>query len=293
MARHVTFPEETYVGLKRIRDTALLRFDSLFTPDRPLWTLAQLRAFHGFFVGRWDAGEGTFFEKLRKQLDGADDDVLQLAAELLYVQQFFTAQIGSSKKIQNVQVVLGWRSQPLVVPEWAVEALKRGLAGDQAFNVSRAHHVAWLTEYLIHWHEMKDERRQQLLAAPWEFAVDVRGVGFDRGFHQPMQGAWLYMIFPDSFESISSRKDKRLIRAAFQDRLPHGPTENIDADLLEIRQRLDQEYGEDVPYYSPPLIDRWRRPPQRMFDAMARPSGVAGHGRHEAGKPIAGEEGQP
>jgi hypothetical protein len=53
--------------------------------------LQNLQRFHALFVERFDEGEGSFLEKFRRQLDGADDDIYQLAAELLHVQQFLTS----------------------------------------------------------------------------------------------------------------------------------------------------------------------------------------------------------
>src|SRR6516165_9298760 len=103
MARYADFPQETYVAMQRIRETALSRFDSLFTPEKKLWSLENLRQFHTLFVERFDLGEGSFLEKWRKQLEGANDDVFQLAAELLYVQQFFTSLSRPEKKIENVK----------------------------------------------------------------------------------------------------------------------------------------------------------------------------------------------
>src|SRR5438132_5429277 len=119
MARLAGFPDETYSAMQRIRETALVRFDSLFTPERELWTLQNLRRFHALFVERFDVGEGSFLEKFRKQLAEADDDeVLQLSAELLYVQQFFTSLAGPEKKLENVKQVLNWCTHPASVPEW-------------------------------------------------------------------------------------------------------------------------------------------------------------------------------
>jgi hypothetical protein len=106
MARLTGFPEETYIAMNRIRETALVRFDSLFTRERNLWILQNLRRFHALFVERPDVGEASFLEKFRKQLEGADDNIFQLAAELLYVQQFFTSLAGPDKKIENVRTVL-------------------------------------------------------------------------------------------------------------------------------------------------------------------------------------------
>jgi hypothetical protein len=117
MAKLAGFPEATFAALQRIRETALIRYDSLFTPERKLWTLENLRQFHALVVMRFDKGEGSFLEKWKKQLEGANDDILQLAAELLYVQQFFTTVTGPEKKLENVRAVLAWcTQQPSIWP---------------------------------------------------------------------------------------------------------------------------------------------------------------------------------
>jgi 5-methylcytosine-specific restriction protein B len=234
MAKLKGFPDETFSAMQRIRETALVSFDSLFTPERKLWSLQNLRRFHALFVERFDVGEGSFLEKWRKQLEDGDDDVLQLAAELLYAQQFFTSLTGPEKKLENVKAVLDWCTHPPTIPEWAVLGVKRGLAGDRSFNQHRPFHLAWLNEFLIHWQGLSETDRAELLGDPWRFAQEVRRVEFSEGAHQPMREAWLYIVFPDSFENISSRRDKVLIRDAFKNRLDKGPSDNIDADLLEI-----------------------------------------------------------
>lgn len=258
MARLAGFPEDTFAAMQHVRETALVRFDSLFTPARELWSAQNLRRFHALFVERFDDGEGSFLEKFRKQLEGADDDVYQLAAELLYVQQFFTSLAGQEKKVENVRTVLGWSTHPVPVPEWAVAGVKRGLAGDRSFNQHRPFHLAWLNEFLIHWQGLPEADRRGLLEDPWRFAQTVRGVEFSRGAHQPMREAWLYLVFPDAFENISSRKDKKLIREAFKSRLADGPTDNIDADLLTIRKSLSASEGEGFHFYRSPFIEQWQ-----------------------------------
>jgi hypothetical protein len=244
--------------MQHVRDTALVSFHSLFTPDRQLWTLQNLKRFHALFVERFDEGEGSFLQKFRKQLEGADDDIFQIAAELLYVQQFFTSLTGPEKKIENVQAVLGWCAHPVQVPEWAISGVRRGLAGDQSFNQHRPFHLAWLNEFLMHWHELPDEKRSSLLQDPWGFAQDVRGIEFSGGAYQPMREAWLHIVFPDHFENISSRRDKKLIREAFKSRLEKGTTDNIDADLLAIRKSLSAQEGEGFHFYRSPFIEQWQ-----------------------------------
>ena len=188
MARLAGFPDETFVAMQNIRETALVRFDSLFTPGRKLWTLQNLRRFHVLFVERFDEGEGSFLEKFRNQLDGADDDVYQLAAELLYVQQFFTSLARQDRKIENVRAVLGWSTHPAPIPEWAVAGVKRGLAGDMSFSHHRPFHLAWLIEFLIRWQGLPEVDRCGLLEDPWRFAEVVREVEFSRGAHQRARG---------------------------------------------------------------------------------------------------------
>ena len=141
MAKLAGWPEATFAALERVRETALIRYNSLFAPERNLWGLEDLRQFHTLFVGRFDKGEGSFLEKWRKQLEGANDNILQLAAELLYVQQFFTTLTGPEKKLENVRVVLSWCVHPATIPEWAIEGMQRGFAGDQSFNQHRPFHL--------------------------------------------------------------------------------------------------------------------------------------------------------
>ena len=261
MARLTRYPAATFVATEHISRTLLVDFDSLFTPERRLWAAQQLRRFHGVFVGRFDEGEGSFLDKYRRQLDGADDDVLQLAAEIFYVQQFFTSLTGPAKKIENVQTVLSWCSRPVPIPQWAVEGLEAGLAGDQSFNNHRPYHIGWLAEFVIHWQALDGAVREQLLRSPWDFARKVRSVEFARGHHQPMREALLYLVFPDQFESISSTKHKKTIREAFRSLLPQGPTGDIDADILTIREALTKEQPQGFSFYRTPVIERWQKVP--------------------------------
>jgi hypothetical protein len=273
MARLQGSAPETFVALEHIRETALVQFDSLFAPRQSIWTLQNLHRFHVLFVDQFDEdGSGKFLEKFRYQLREASDEVIQLAAELLYVQQFFTSLTGQEKKIENVTAVLSWSSQPVAIPDWAVSGVKNGLAGDQSFNQARPWHLGWLNEYLIHWHQLPSEARSELLRNPWQFAQDARQVEYSRGFHQPMREAWLYIIFPDTFENISSRKDKKLIRDAFKDRVPGLPTQNIDADLLEVRKHLSPENGEGFLFYRPPIVEQWRPDKRKSTNSGTEPS---------------------
>ncbi len=273
MARLTEEPSAAFVALSHIRRTALEQFDSLFTPEKPIWSLKNLKRYHHLFVGNLDEGKDPFLVKYRRQFDSASDDELQLAAELLYAQQFFTTVTGQEKKLENVTEVLSWCTSPPAVPDWAVEGVRDGFAWDQSFNVQRAFHLAWLSEYLIHWQELAAERREDLLGDPWLFAKDVREYTGSQKAYQPMQEAWLFMIFPGEFEDISSRRDKRLIRDAFADRVAGIPTDNIDSDLKRIRQQLTVEAGSEISFYRPPLIEVWRKKKHKKPDPPIQVNG--------------------
>src|SRR4051794_27655279 len=99
---------KTFAAMERIRSTALKEFDSLFTPGQPIWSMENLTDFQAKFVEQPDEGTESFFDKFHKQLQDASEATLQLAAELLYVQQFFTMQTNPATKLENVRKVLGW-----------------------------------------------------------------------------------------------------------------------------------------------------------------------------------------
>lgn len=256
MAKLPSVPEATYGALERIRRVVLVDFSSLFSPDRSIWTGPNLETLHQLFVQRFDKGEGDFFTKFREQLEGADDDGLQLAAELLYVQQFFTSLTGPEKKLQNVRRVLGWMSRAAELPRWAVDGLALGLSSDQSFNQHRPYHLAWLIEFLLAWHAEAD--RAALLADPARFRSFSMGVEGTQGAHQPMREAWFHMVLPDDFEPMSSRADKRAILASFRSELGHDPSESIDSDLADIRKALEPRFGSGFNYYAANIIPTWR-----------------------------------
>ena len=185
------------------------------------------------------------------------------------------------------RVVLGWRTHPLSIPEWAVAGVKRGFIGDQSFNLYRPFQLAWLNEFVIHWQGLSEADRTSLLKDPWGFARDVRRLEFSHGAHQPMREAWLFMMFPDAFEDISSRKDKKLIREAFKGRLVQGTTDNIDADLLTIRKSFSPQEPEGFDFYRPPFIEQWRSERKKTTKSEASGALAKGMGAPSGDAPTA------
>jgi hypothetical protein len=82
MARLQGSIPETFAAMDHIRKTTLENFDSLFTPQRALWSLQNLQRFHALFVDQFDNGAGSFLEKFRTQLQEANEDKLQSTSPL-------------------------------------------------------------------------------------------------------------------------------------------------------------------------------------------------------------------
>jgi len=64
----------------------------------------ESEAISALFVERFDEGEGSFLQKFHRPIRRGDDDIYQLAAEPLYVLQFFTSLTGPEKKIETLRL---------------------------------------------------------------------------------------------------------------------------------------------------------------------------------------------
>src|SRR5437899_1909563 len=65
---------EIYVAAERFIQAALRTDGSIFTPDRPIWTLDNLDEFYRRHAGNPQEGKEEFMSKLLRQLEGAGAD---------------------------------------------------------------------------------------------------------------------------------------------------------------------------------------------------------------------------
>jgi len=291
MARLTGFPEESYATMARFRKVALETFDSLFTPGKRLWTLAQHQNFNRLFVEQPDERPVDFETKFRSQLEDGSAEDYQYAAELLYVQMFFTSRISPEKKIRNVQMVLDWGPSPVEVPVAAVNGVQQGFANDMAANIGRPNQLAWLNAFLIHWTQLPEERRTRLRDDPWAFETVVKSVRGPFGKERPIQEAWLFLMFPDHYENISSHNHKQLIRDAFAQEHLDSPYGTIDQDLLAIRKSMPEKYGEGFHFYRSPVVEQWLHKKQESGSPTPPTGGSKPPGDKRSGAPNSiGEE---
>lgn len=256
MARLVgAYDEATLRAIDRFVEVAFRAGDSLFTPGRHVWAKEVRDDLCRRFVEHPDESSDSFLEKFSRQLRGAPLETIQLGAEILYVQLITPWGMGQEKKITLVDTVLGWAPNPIAIPDELKQGLSCGLARDQAFLLHRPFHIAFILETLRAWDALGKDRQQELLHDPWAFRSFMDGVpGKASG---PMREMLCFFVHAQSFEAISSRSHKKRIVSALKDRL-ESPTGDLDKDLLAIREKLTDKFGNDFHFYQRDVRPLWQ-----------------------------------
>lgn len=250
---------DTYAAAERFVEAALRHDDSLFTPGVALWTAANLDDLHARFVERPDESADAFLVKFQRQLAGAPDATIQLAAEALYV-HFLIAWMSGAAKRAVIGPVLGWMQEPVTIPADLDAALDHGLASPgTAFHTYRPFQLAFVIEFARAWKALPAERRDAALQDPWAFKAEIFAVPMPKGSFIQRE-ALLHLVHPDTFESIVSRGHKEQIATGFG-RPPTKDDPDVDRRLAAVRAQLEAELGRQIDFYDDDIEGRWRHAP--------------------------------
>ena len=195
----------------------------MFT-EKSLWTSENVGYLVKYFAENLDEGEGTFFEKLEKQLAQAPGTAKQLAAEMFWVMYLFPvpSSMQPGTKRQQIRQVWEWSGEPLPDAPFALnEALDDGVGTPgAAFHALKSKEFLFLIRVMEVWTRLSASRREAQLADPWAFAKEF---GED----------------PAAFD--------------YKDRIA------LDQQILVIRKRL-QEQGAvpDFEFYDEPYLKVWK-----------------------------------
>ena len=251
-----------YKAAARWNERCLLADASVFQDGLTLWSVDLLDELNRTFVQNLDEGEGDFFGKLKKQLAGGSQSGCRLMAEILWVLMLFQSNIGPNKKRENVQLVWGWSGELLAADHPMLsDAVLEGLgSAGTAYNTHRWREIAFLIGAMRDLKERQPAEREQLLADPWKFVgwLSERPGAKNRQLSHILS----HLLFPDTFERISSAGDKQAIHAAFAG-IPLKEVQkmdllSVDRKLLEVRQRLEQERGDNIDFYEDQYKKAWR-----------------------------------
>lgn len=246
-----------YAAAQQFVDRSLARDDSLFSPGRSIWSSAVLDDLHARFVEQPIETPEPFMVKFERQLAGAPDATLLLAAECLFVYFLMPINIKGETKRTAIKTVLKWMKEPVTIPSDLAEALDVGLATvGIAYQTYRPFQLQFLIALARSWKALDDDRRAAALADPWAFRDVAYDVPVPPG-SQAMRESLLHLVHPDTFEGITARDMKQRIADAFAVYVTH-PEGNVDEQLAEIRGRLTEEFGSGFVFWDERIRPRWQ-----------------------------------
>lgn len=220
-----------------------------------------------------DPGTGGFFDKLMVQLDGASDDTVLLAAELVYLQCAPQADLRADTKIARVERVLAAAGTTYALPdELRVGLEARGaFGGGQGYNAQIAKHIDWLTKFILEWTDAEPTERLAALRTPDAFAAIAARVASDSVVS--VEHAINYLAWPGHFSPVVAASHRRLIRDTFAGEIG-GPSGNRPLDITVDLRRIRQAHEKAAPgypeWYNTPYVEAWRATGPRAW--LVRPS---------------------
>lgn len=275
-----------YAAVERWRDSCLLDEGSLLFPGSRLWTASAIAQVRSAYVDAPDEGADTFLVKLRRQLADLPDDAKALAAEMLWALLLFPSNILAATKRNTVAEILSWRaSQRLPDQQWLGDEVLGGLgSGGVGFNTYRHREFTYLLDLVTRLKDLPPAEMQNILSQPWAFSNFLRSIQADGGRQFPHIVE--HLLFPDTFERISSGEDKRKVIVGLGGE-PAAAAKQMDrADrdrrLLAIRQKIAAGRGsDDFDFYEDEFIERWKpTAPGGERAALAKPEGGPPPGRN-------------
>jgi MoxR-like ATPase len=255
-----------HVAAERFVERCLRRGGSLFEGARPAWEEGPIRDLYARVVQVPDFSPGSFVEKLRDQLGGAPDEVVELAAELLYV-VLLTQDTDPAKRLSAVRQVLDVAMAAPRIPSELSAALEHGMASYGPALANRIYHYRFLLEFALHWSTFNRSQREQLLSDPQGFSELLRGLPSKRASAQVE--ALKHLVFPDHFEPIVAVDVKRSIVRAFEE-VSGDRSLPLDQRVAEVRRGLAAQYGEGFSFYDPEIQRLWAVPTAVVASSQRR-----------------------
>ena len=254
--------ERVYAAADLWVKRALWIDDSLFTPGKPIWSKEVLGEVHRRFLDRPDESGDSFLEKLERQLKGGQPEVYQLMGEALYLYFLYVATKNSGKEQEVIETVLNWSPDRVGIPPGLVTSLTPGIGTPGTFFfTARPFQLAFLFEFVeqLKGQAMVEQRR--ILGDPWNLKNFLAGLEFQsrmmqENVNKPLaqREALLHLVFPDTFEVITSVDIKARIAKAFS-HLVANPPEDVDRQLQKIRSSLEPSHGSrDYFFHEHPAI---------------------------------------
>jgi 5-methylcytosine-specific restriction protein B len=234
----------------------LVRGDSAFTPGRRIWTRHNAAELVATLDRVLLVGSAQYPARLRDELRLVSPGAVQLAAELEYLMYLSAADIAPDAKRERVLALLGLLSEDVRLPEEFSKACEAGVFDvGMGFKMQGWRQLRTLYGFVRTWTEQPMAVREDASSDPWGFKRVVEHAGGARA----MRNLLMYLAFPNTFEPIVSQKHKEDIRTVFVAEVGRA-SDDVDRDLLAIRNHLERQTGVRISFYSDDLMPRWRIP---------------------------------
>jgi 5-methylcytosine-specific restriction enzyme B len=241
-----------------------LSADGSALSDQALWTPKYIEEIDKYFVQRPDEGAGNFQEKLLQQLAPVSPEAKMLASEMMWAMYLCPSSLTANHKRQTVQTIWDWSGKPLPRPsgQWLSDTVLSGVgSAGPGFNQNQWRELVFCVTFASKLKTEPEDRRHGLLNDPWHF--DEWLTQLPDGKSRQLRHMILYLLFPDEFERIFGKTDRRAVLRHYSGRsnreINKLSPDVIDRELREIRSRLEQQHGTtQLDYYVEPLRDEWR-----------------------------------
>lgn len=256
MARIATpTAEDIYRLAARLKQNCLLQDGSLIFPGETVWTSENVRAFLNAFTDSGYKDEESFIERYRAQFAKEPKGVARFAAEILAVFYLFPADI-KKKKVEDLRRVLSLSKDTIGDDHDLARTLSAGGIGrgGQGYFQRRPDELTYLAKAVAEIKALDKAARQRVLATGTEFQR-ILDNATEEGRRRQIRQILLHILYPDQYERIASRSQKKRILEAFgpevfgKDEDPWP--EDIDEALRRIRGHFEKANPQErIDFYS-------------------------------------------
>jgi 5-methylcytosine-specific restriction protein B len=245
-----------YEFSNRWMETCLIKDGSILNPAASVWTPSNFQQFKKAFIENFDAGDGAFLEKLKKQLADYDVGVTQLAAELFLIHIFCDSGTLGKTKVSQVNEILGWKDLPQLDESYnellGLGFVQGGIAYKQHFP-----QLGFLTALGVALKSKSEIERKKICTDPWQFKSFMEAVSMPPEFKKDatQKNMLMHFVHPDTFEPVMSVAAKLQMAKAFD---PTGSkAEDVDKRLIRVRQLLTPRFGSGFGFYQDDIRSLW------------------------------------
>lgn len=261
MAREID-RDKIYAAAEEWSRGCLMR-DGSIAGDASVWTKEYLEELDTYYVHNEDASKRDFMTKLEEQLAPASSGAKRLMAEMFWAMYLFTSSLRPPTKILKIRRVWEWSGQVFPENHSCMEVFSEGGIGSTGpgFQNYFWMETAYFVTLLLELKKKPEPDRKRILEDPWALAGFLDET--DATNSRQLRHILLHLLFPDTFERISSWGVKKAILLEFslpeeKRSLDFKDRAAMDRALLQLRSRLADEYGADFDYYrTTGLKERW------------------------------------